>query len=256
VAEAVSDRQKWLTAAAEHLLPAMVLPRGSEMLRAAGAIGLTLGLAALMQMLLGANDARFSLIAPLAATTFLLISVPNSPLTQPWSVVIGNGASAAVAVTVLQFGLPVPLTIALAVGGATLAMMLLRAMHPPGAAVAMAAVLSAPATMKLGYQFALTPVMLDSTILVIAAIAVNRLTGRVYPFRLPHDATAAPRRADRPSPEVLERILGDLRLSANIGVEDLRRVLDEIEKREKPPVPHRKPRFSGAVGAFRPRSRR
>jgi CBS domain-containing membrane protein len=98
--------------------------------------------------------------------------------------------------------------------------------------------------------------MLDSTILVIAAIAVNRLTGRVYPFRLPHDATAAPRRADRPSPEVLERILGDLRLSANIGVEDLRRVLDEIEKREKPPVPHRKPRFSGAVGAFRPRSRR
>ncbi|MCB1411347.1 MAG: HPP family protein, partial [Rhodobacteraceae bacterium] len=34
------------------------------------------------------------LIAPFGASAVLLFAVPNSPLAQPWSAVIGNGISA------------------------------------------------------------------------------------------------------------------------------------------------------------------
>nr|WP_273544964.1 HPP family protein [Heliomarina baculiformis] len=40
------------------------------------------------------------LVAPFGATSVLLFAVPNSPLAQPWSAVIGNTVAALVAVTV------------------------------------------------------------------------------------------------------------------------------------------------------------
>lgn len=109
------------------------------------ALGAGLGLAACAWLILAPEvDLRHGLymIAPLGASAVLLFAAPNSPLAQPWSAVVGNSVSAAVAVAVLRLGLPPALTLGCATGLAILAMSLARALHPPGGAVAMTAALT------------------------------------------------------------------------------------------------------------------
>lgn len=118
--------------------PAMPRQRPHEALRAALGAGLALSLSAGLLVVLSAwrgDIASFLLIAPLGASAFLLFAIPNSPLAQPWSAVVGNTASALAALAVLQFALPAEISVGLAVGGAIIAMASLRAMHPPGGAV-------------------------------------------------------------------------------------------------------------------------
>lgn len=122
------------------------------------------------------------LVAPLGATAVLVFCVPNSPLAQPWSAVTGHVISALVALFVVSV-VPAPWAAGVAVGGAIAAMMLIRALHPPGGAVALLIALDPASPTETGPLFALLPVGLTTAILVIAAIGYNRLTGRVYPFR-------------------------------------------------------------------------
>lgn len=134
-------------------------------------------------------------IAPMGASAVLLFVVPSSPLAQPWSVFGGNVISAVVGVTCLLW-LPVPLWLlaGLAGGLAIAAMLLCRCLHPPGGAVALTAVLSGTAVRQMGYEFVLTPVAINSALMVLAAIGFNRLVGRQYPHRQvtrpsPHQTT-------------------------------------------------------------------
>ena len=227
--------------AARAFGPVMARPRLKETLRAALGAGLALVLCG--SLLIGA-DLLFGpegltglfLIAPLGATAFLIFAIPNSPLAQPWSAIMGNTVSALVAVTVLQTGWPVTLVAGLSVCGAIVAMALLRAMHPPGAAVALATALGGASLAPLGYSFAFMPVMLDSAILVLAGIAYNSLTGRKYPFRqrvaVNAHQTADPvaRRRLGLSNDDLADLLGRFNLSANIGAEDFGRILAAAEE--------------------------
>lgn len=218
----------------------MARPTLREAVRAGTGAGLALALSGLLLLGVHAQVADGSphgllLIAPLGASAFLLFAVPNSPLAQPWSAITGNTVSALIAITAVLSGLPQLAAIGLAITGAILAMAMLRAMHPPGAAVALATVLSEQMVRDLGYSFALAPVLLDTSLLVVLAIAWNRLTGRRYPFRQPGEANAHGTR-DRPpearlglSPEALASILERYRLSANIGTEDFARLLAEAE---------------------------
>ena len=220
--------------------PAMARPTLREAVRAGTGAGLALALSGLLLLGVHAQVADGSphgllLIAPLGASAFLLFAVPNSPLAQPWSAITGNTVSALIAITAVLSGLPQLAAIGLAIAGAILAMAMLRAMHPPGAAVALATVLSEQMVRDLGYSFALAPVLLDTSLLVALAIAWNRLTGRKYPFRQPGQANTHGTR-DRPpearlglSPEALAGILERYRLSANIGTEDFARLLAEAE---------------------------
>lgn len=104
--------------------PAMPRQRPHEALRAALGAGLALSLSAGLLVVLSAwrgDIASFLLIAPLGASAFLLFAIPNSPLAQPWSAVVGNTASALAAIAVLQFALPAEISVGLAVGGAIMA---------------------------------------------------------------------------------------------------------------------------------------
>lgn len=81
------------------------------------------------------------LVAPIGASAVLVFAVPASPLAQPWSVIGGNVVSALVGVTTARY-VPVPfLGVGIAVGGAIVAMSLLRCLHPPGGAAALTAVM-------------------------------------------------------------------------------------------------------------------
>jgi CBS domain-containing membrane protein len=63
------------------------------------------------------------------------------------------------------------------------AMFVLRCLHPPSGAVALTAVLGGPAVHAAGYGFAVTPVALNSLVLVATALFYNNATGRRYPHR-------------------------------------------------------------------------
>lgn len=175
------------------------------------------------------------LIAPFGATSVLVFAVPNSPLAQPWSALVGNASAATVGVLCCML-IPDPAwRIALAVGLAIVLMVPLRAIHPPAGAVAMTAAQNPEAIAKLGFGFVLAPVAAGTLILIVVAMLYARATGRRYPFRhfedpSPHgtDEHAAPERLGL-SKEDLEEILRRTRQSQNVGVEDLSRLIGAAE---------------------------
>ena len=218
--------------------PAVARPPLVEAIRAG--LGAVLGLLAIGFLLLGPSadlTLGLYLIAPFGASSVLVFAVPNSPLAQPWSVIVGNTVAALVGVAAC-LAIPDPtLRIALAVGGSILAMLLCRAAHPPAGAVAMTAAMNPEAVEHLGFWFALAPVALGSAALVLAAIPYARLTGRHYPFRHFDD----PNRHGTADPEPTERLglteaelaglLERYRQSFNLGVEDLARLIAAAELR-------------------------
>ncbi|MEI4488602.1 HPP family protein [Frigidibacter sp. MR17.14] len=195
-----------------------------------------LGLVGLLLLSPGVDLATgLYLVAPFGATSVLLFAVPNSPLAQPWSAVVGNTVAALVAVAVCLCVADPVLRIALAVGLAITATMLCRAVHPPAGAVAMTAAMSPEAIDRLGFWFALTPIASGTLALVALASLYARLTGRHYPARqvppqaLPDRAAASEARLSLSEPE-LTAILERYRQSFNIGAADLARLIGAAER--------------------------
>lgn len=219
-----------------HFGPAMTAPTLTEAFRAAG--GAALGLLAcdlVLWLAAPSGGATFLLIAPFGASAFLVFVVPNSPLAQPWSVMAGNTLAALAALAMLSVTADPLIAAPVAVGLAILAMAAARAFHPPAGAVALATVIAAQTPSFAGWTFALSPVLTGSAALVAAGMIWNRATGRVYPFRQPPPpsshgtADPAPDRRLGLAPAELAHLLDRLRMSPNIGVEDLARILSAAE---------------------------
>jgi CBS domain-containing membrane protein len=165
----------------------------------------------------------------------LLFAVPNSPLAQPGSAIVGNFVAALAGVAVC-YVIPDPvLRVAVAVGLAITVMIVARAVHPPGGAVAMVVAMNPDIATELGFRFALTPVAAITAILVLTAVLYARATGRKYPLR--HFDDKSPfQTADRSPIErlgldegELNSILQQYRQSLNLGVEDLARLIGAAE---------------------------
>lgn len=215
--------------------PVMPTPHAAEVTRAA--LGAALGLLAcdlILWSLSGGDPAHLTLIAPFGASAFLIFAVPNSPLAQPFSAIAGNTLAALAALLTLHVTqtplVAAPLAVALAIAamGAT------RSFHPPAGAVALATVLAASGPHPPTWAFALTPVAAGTALLVAAGIVWNHATGRVYPFRQPAPSPhgtkdALPDRRLGLTPPELATILDRLRMTQNIGVEDLARVITAAE---------------------------
>lgn len=118
-------------------------------------------------------------VAPFGASTVLLFGHPQSPLSQPRNIVLGNVMAAVVSTASVFWlghsfwvmGLAVGLTIAL--GQA------FRCLHPPAGAVALLSVL-----LKASPAFVLTPIFSGSVLLVMIAVTYHRL--RPSSGRYPH----------------------------------------------------------------------
>jgi CBS-domain-containing membrane protein len=130
---------------------------------------------------LGAGD-MLLIVPSMGASAVLLFAVPHGALSQPWNVLGGHVISAAIGVSCALL-LPDPyIAASLAVGLAIGAMYYLRCIHPPGGATALTAVIGGEATRALGYQFVLTPVLLNALVMVTAAVLFNYLfKWRRYP---------------------------------------------------------------------------
>lgn len=119
------------------------------------------------------------LVASMGASAVLLFAVPHGALSQPWPLLGGHIVSAVIGVTCAQF-IPYLLPAAsLAVALAISVMYYLRCIHPPGGATALSAVVGGSAVHELGYQFVLTPVLMNVIIMLLAAVVFNY----VFPWR-------------------------------------------------------------------------
>lgn len=180
----------------QRLRPSQVAVAPLERLRAAGG-----GLAGIMVTALLARtlvaSGQPALIAPMGASAVLLFALPASPLAQPWSVLGGNMVSAAVGMACVHTLGGTPTAAALAFALALLAMFTLRCLHPPGGAIALTAVLGGPALQAQGLHFVVSPVGLNTALMLVAATLYNNLTGRTYPH---HVSTAADHGTSDPAP--------------------------------------------------------
>lgn len=198
-------------------------------------IGAGLGLA-LAGMLVGMVDhflphALF-LFAPLGATAVLVFAVPSSPLAQPWNCVVGNTVPALYSLLLLWAFPTLSQTsmAALAVGGAIAIMLALRALHPPGGAVALLTVLSAEQLLPMGW-YLLVPMAALSAVLVAVGVLYHRACGRPY-LHQPPQVAKAQRPATRLalSEQDLEQLLQRFDQSNNLSPEDLGVMLAAAEE--------------------------
>lgn len=168
----------WLAA----FLPARATVSHAERFRSG--LGALLGIlltGVLSAWFLDSPAAAAALVAPMGASAVLLFGVPSSPLAQPWSIIGGNLVAAIIGVTCAKLiHSPVPAAAA-AIFFAIGAMFALRCVHPPSGAVALTAVLGGPAIHAAGYGFVLTPIGLNSILLLAVAVAFNKAAGRRYP---------------------------------------------------------------------------
>lgn len=178
------------------------------------------------------------LIAPMGASAVLLFAAPSSPLAQPWSILGGNLVSAFIGVTAaLLIEDPLvaaSLAIALSIG----AMLMLNCLHPPSGAVALTAVLGGSAIHDAGYWFLLSPVGLNSALILGTALAFNNMTGRAYPHRQPKPQATPHDTADPPpsarlgaAPDDVRAVLEDYDEVVNVSPEDLDALLHQAQIR-------------------------
>lgn len=150
-------------------------------LSAVGGFAGIVGVALISQSQLGLTGSA-SIIASMGSSAVLLFAVPHGPLSQPWSVFGGHLVSAIVGVACAKMIAEPMLAAAVAVGLAIGAMHYLRCIHPPGGATALGAVVGGDAIHQLGFQFVLTPVMLNAiTILLVALLFNAPFAWRRYP---------------------------------------------------------------------------
>ena len=118
-------------------------------------------------------DQAILIIPSMGASAVLLFAVPHSAMAQPWSLVGGHLVSAFIGVSCALL-IPSPaLAAAAAVGFAIGAMYYARCIHPPGGATALAAVIGGPSVSTLGYQFLLTPVLINVLVILLVAVLFN-----------------------------------------------------------------------------------
>jgi len=220
-----APRRRPLSTWARDLLPARMPVDARERLRVVVGAAIGVLLTGLLCRALGAQGTVLQwLVAPIGASAVLVFGVPGSPMAQPWAVVGGNTVSAlAGIVCVLEFGSG-PWVAALAVGVAIAAMFALRCLHPPGGACALLTVLGGVADP----HFALSPVLLNSVVLVIAGVAYNGATGRRYPHGQ-HAAPSPDTAAHRFDEVDLDAVIARYNQVLDIGRDDLQDLLGQAE---------------------------
>lgn len=124
----------------------------------------------------------WGIIASMGASAVLLFAVPHGPLSQPWPIIGGHGVSALIGISCALWIQDPLIAASLAVGLSISAMYYLNCLHPPGGATALSAVIGGEAVQQLGYQFVLTPVLLNALLILLVAMLFNNLFAwRRYP---------------------------------------------------------------------------
>lgn len=176
------------------------------------------------------------LVASMGASAVLLFAVPHGPLSQPWNVFGGHLVSAIIGVTCAKLIGNQLVAAAAAVGVAISAMYYLRCIHPPGGATALSAVVANDAVHALGYQFVLTPVMLDVAVILAVALSFNFFfKWRRYPAYLQKRMAAPSTVPEKSAISHADFVyaLSQIDSFIDINEEDLLRIYDLATQRHK-----------------------
>jgi len=120
----------------------------------------------------GTEEAVY-IIPSMGASAVLLFAVPHSPLGQLWNVFGGHCISAVVGVICARYIPVYGIAAAASVSLAIVAMYYARCIHPPGGATALAAVIGGPQIHALGFQYILTPVAINTVVILVVAFIFN-----------------------------------------------------------------------------------
>lgn len=172
------------------------------------------------------------IVASMGASAMLLFVVPHGPLSQPWPVAGGHVLGALCGVTAQIWIDDFYLAGAVAVGLSTAMMYYLRCIHPPGGATALSAVAGGQAVHDLGFQFLLTPVLLNVVIILMVAVVFNYpFIWRRYPFYIAKLHSEKPAAAPARSPahgiiprRDLEYALRQMRTFTDMTEEELEKI--------------------------------
>jgi len=115
------------------------------------------------------------LIASMGASAVLLFAVPSSMMAKSWPFAAGQMISALVGIYVAHYEADFVRASALAVGLSVLLMLLLRCLHPPGAATALASIHNTVNAELPDFNFLLVPVGINVIIMLMIALLINRL---------------------------------------------------------------------------------
>lgn len=181
------------------------------------------------QWAVGSNAAAL-IVASMGATTVLLFAVPHGPLSQPWSIIGGHTLSAIVGISCAKYIPNTLLAASLAVGLATGVMYYLRCIHPPGGATALSAVVGGEAVHQLGYQYIITPVLLNVIVILLVGIIFNyAFSWRRYPAFL-HKPPPTPSQPEAHTPHIAHEdfvyALSEIDSFIDIDERDLLRIYD------------------------------
>lgn len=216
-------------------VPAPLSARPAEWLRAAVGIGLTLLVVIPLSTWVFGVSITLPLAAPVAASAVLSFVAPSSPFAQPWSVIAGNLLATAIGVALGFSDLPVATAAGLAGALAIVCLFGLRCLHPPGAALALVAVVGGPELHAYGFQL-LYPVAFNSLLLVAIALIYNNLSGHAYPkprlqkgnTHRTHDPLPSERMSF--SEDDVERALADFGEYVDVTRDDLAQLIKQTEK--------------------------
>lgn len=131
---------------------------------------ITIGLVGVIsQHTLSSYNVTF-MTASMGASAVLLFVTPASPLSHPWSFVVGHMVSAFIGISCVKLIPDLNMAGAITVFGSILAMYYTRSLHPPGGAAALLTVYGGESIHTMGYQFLLSPLLLNLTIMVICTM--------------------------------------------------------------------------------------
>ena len=198
----------------------------------AGLVGIGLIMAVSAQFL-APRDLPW-VVASMGASAVLLFAVPHGPLSQPWNFVGGHIISAFIGITIARLVPDTVMAAALAVGVAISVMYIARCLHPPGGATALSAVVSGPAVHALGYQYVVTPILVNVVVMLAWALFINNvISNRRYPEKLGRPATGTDGKSPGKvvaglgvAPEDLEYAMRQLGEYIDLSVSDLRAIIE------------------------------
>ncbi|MCW8956104.1 MAG: HPP family protein, partial [Gammaproteobacteria bacterium] len=128
------------------------------------------------------SDAVPWVVASMGASAVLLFAVPHGPMSQPWPVLGGHVVSAAIGAACAKWVPDILLAASLSVALAIGTMHYLRCIHPPGGATALTAVVGGESFHSLGFDYVLTPTLLNVSMILLIAVVFNySFSWRRYP---------------------------------------------------------------------------
>ena len=179
------------------------------------------------------------IVPSMGASAVLVFAVPHGRLSQPWALFGGNTLSAIVGVTCYMHIPNLFIAAGVAVSMAIGVMHVTKCLHPPGGASALAAVVGGQTIHELGYQYVLTPVLLNTIIIFCVAILFNNMfPWRRYPanfMKFKHlnneEKKDQPGQLDKAH---IEQAISDLDLVIDVTTEDLHHLMKlSLEHAEK-----------------------